>query len=178
MKIFGSGRSASGVMVLIAVVSLSIACGSYHSKEPLQVPSGSWGLVFPVSDRFLVAMSGEAVYDRETGLVWERSPHSERMNWTAACAHCYRNGAGQRLGWRLPTIEELSSLVDESGLGPALPPGHPFENIHRLVYWSSTTDNDYDGMAWRVYFDDGRVGSSVKSIPYSVWCVRGGKSPR
>ena len=46
------------------------------------------------------------------------------------------------MGWHLPTIEELSTLVDPTvpAPGSALPAGHPFTNIIASSYWSTTTD--------------------------------------
>ena len=55
------------------------------------------------------------VFDQETGLVWERSPAPDKIeNWDAAIVYSYSKAIAGRKGWRLPTIEELLSLVDPS----------------------------------------------------------------
>src|SRR5437773_10715904 len=75
---------------------------------------------------------GAAVLDRETGLVWERSPLTTTHDWPAARTACtHSRTVGGRKGWRLPSVHELASLVDPNNvdpsmLTPALSPGHPF----------------------------------------------------
>lgn len=135
----------------------------------------TWHQILPAADRFkLVMNSNAAVLDKETGLVWEKSPDTTKRTWTFACTYCYQRQVGGRKGWRLPTIEELASLVDTSQSNPALPEGHPFTNVQSNDYWSSTTNARYSSYAWFVYFGSGNVYSSGKGYDYYVWCVRGG----
>ncbi len=88
----------------------------------------------------LSEFNGEAVLDNGTGRVWEQSPDTGAQSWIGALNHCYGRNVGGRMGWRLPTIEELASLVDPNNPGgvPFLPPGHPFDNV-QSGYWSATT---------------------------------------
>jgi hypothetical protein len=83
---------------------------------------------------------------------------------------------GGRLGWRLPTIEELSSLIDSSQEAPALPEGHPFTDVQvgGVKYWTQTTHSDGVTDAWYVAFELGTPNVQVKTGFGSVWCVRGG----
>ena len=78
--------------------------------------------------------------DRETGLVWQRTPEvpGRASNFPDAVSACYVAATGGRKGWRLPTPEELLSLVDPTQSNPALPPGHPFQQV-LIFYWSATT---------------------------------------
>ena len=77
------------------------------------------------SDRFIVLANwnNEAVLDRRTGLVWERSPNTSFANWSGAQQHCEVLALGNHRDWRLPTIQELASLVDPTvqSPGPTLP---------------------------------------------------------
>jgi hypothetical protein len=121
-------------------------------------------------------MNNEAVLDKETGLVWERTPDATIRTWFDAVIYAYDKNVGGRKGWRLPTVEELASLVDQTQSNPALPSGNPFIGVLSTGYWSSTTYvNDTSG-AQLVGFGDGsafQVGG--KSNLYGrVWCVRGG----
>lgn len=133
-----------------------------------------------VCPRFELVMGGYAVLDKETGLVWEQSPGTGKYEWGDAVAACYMRGIGGRKGYRLPTVEELASLVDpQATSSPYLPSGHPFSNVQSYVlgdkYWTSTTNKTTVPDAWYVKFGDGTVGTSVgKSSMYYVWCVRGG----
>lgn len=133
----------------------------------------AWSLKLPTSTRFESVLGGDAVLDWETGLVWEKSPDTTMRTWAEAITYAYNKTVGGRKGWRLPTIEELASLVDTTKSNPALPSGHPFTNA-QSSYWSSTTDVDNTSVAWLVNFYDGNVYYYGKSLNLYVWCVRGG----
>jgi hypothetical protein len=143
--------------------------------KPLDKVQPTWSQKLPADKRFLLVLDGEAVLDRETGLVWEKSPDTATRNWEQALLYCYNKEVGGRKGWRLPTIEELASLVDTTQSNPALPSGHPFVNVQSGLYWSST---EYAGnllFAWYVDMGGGIVYGRQKSYAYYVWPVRGGQ---
>lgn len=124
----------------------------------------------------LLNMNKQAVLDKETGLVWEQSPDGEnRYTWEDAQEYCNTLTTGGRMGWRLPTIQELASLVDRSQSYPALPKGHPFSNVQSSYYWSATTATKNIGGAWVVNFSLGQLGYPGELNSYFVWCVRGGQ---
>jgi hypothetical protein len=54
----------------------------------------------------LKAFGGEAVLDKETGLVWEQSPSPTPINWGGAGNACIGRKTGGRLGWRLPALQK------------------------------------------------------------------------
>lgn len=127
------------------------------------------------SKRFETVLDGAAVLDKETGLVWEKSPDTTARTWATAIPYAYNKNVGGRKGWRLPTIEELASLVDTSVSGsPKLPSGHPFTNVQSFDYWSSTTNVNDASNAWLVGFNFGFVYYNGKGNDFYVWCVRGG----
>jgi uncharacterized protein DUF1566 len=127
----------------------------------------------------LPAYNNEAVLDKETGLHWERSPDATLRNWIVANFHCNSEKTiGNRKGWRLPTAQELASLLDPSvpRPGPTLPDGHPFTNVQQSDYWSATQQqHDFTANAWSVSFFDGFVIIIPKPVFLFVWCVRGGQ---
>ena len=139
--------------------------------------------------RFVVLTNwnSEAVLDRETGLVWERSPTTFPSPWEDQVSPSFVLGAqtrcnallaaGNRMGWRLPTLQELASLVDQSvaAPGPTLPPGHPFQNVQQSLYWSATTYGADASIALGVVFNAGKVGGDAKTNSHFLWCVRGGQ---
>ena len=96
----------------------------------------TWHQILPSAERFELVMGYNAggvmlypaVLDKETGLVWQRDTDNTPKTWFEAWVYCYQLTLGARKGWRLPTIEELSTLVDPSQSNPALPLGHPFTN--------------------------------------------------
>jgi len=63
--------------------------------------------------RFLVlpAFANQAVFDQETDLVWERVPNAGAFTWNQAQTRCNNLILGARMGWRVPTIQEASSIL-------------------------------------------------------------------
>lgn len=143
----------------------------------------SWDQTLPGATRFLVLtnMDSHAVLDRETGVVWEQSPAVGAQNWLLAHFHCNKKYVGIHLRWRLPTFQELASLVDRTAppgsppnFNPPLPVGHPFANVLTTDYWSATSRDS--NVAWTVSFVSGVVfGNNLKTNANRVWCVRGGQ---
>ena len=151
-------------------------------------PGTTWDEKINGHHRFKVLreFGGAAVLDKETGRVWEQSPSTDFFCWTTsdiclpgsdALSHCYQLEVGGRKGWRVPTIEELASLVDTSQgspTTPALPAGHPF-NVQPTPHWSATSNASDASRAWAAGFATGNVFRVVKTASREVWCVRGGQ---
>ena len=178
---FGLTIQAQTQMILDSSGNVKISGsgnGVVFPDETIQTTASAptWSQILPAAERFKIVMNNdEAVLDRETGLVWEKSPDTTERTWTSACSHCYQRQVGGRKGWRLPTIEELASLVDTSQSNPALPEGHPFTNVQWDYYWSSSTYAGDTSHAWSVNFGSGFVYNCYgKSNDNYVWCVRGG----
>lgn len=110
------------------------------------------------------------VTDQLTGLIWLKNAGCfGKMNWhganrTAAelktegfspdrkCSLRDGSSAGD---WRLPSMDELCSLIDYGRRAPALPNGHMFSNILPGYYWSSTNLKHFPGLVWIVYPEAG-----------------------
>ena len=153
-------------------------------------PTWSQKLLSP--ERFVLVLDGQAVLDKETGLVWERSPMANPADdqtylWKEACDYCFNLEVANRKGWRAPTIEELSSLIDNDNIYPALPEGHPFTLQNGPLpgnpqcYWSSTTHFSIIQNAWGIDISNGdafyidKDNPNLNLVEYLfVWCVRGG----
>jgi len=72
-----------------------------------------WRPVVSIPERFRDLGDG-AVRDTVTGLVWERGGSPYAVTHTAAHAHAERlnaEGFAGRRGWRLPTVDELATLL-------------------------------------------------------------------
>jgi hypothetical protein len=161
------------IAVFLFAFSMSALAGGVPWKEPINNPS-----------RFVVlnSFNDEAVLDKETGLVWERSPGTQvslTAPWFEAHLQCNQRTWGNRKGWRLPTIQELASLVDAKvpAPGPVLPAGHPFTNVQSQPYWAATTfaAPNIPNEAYLLNFGDGNMGSTLKDRFTFYWCVRGGQ---
>ena len=171
--------SLIGIVTLLVLAPLAAAAA--NSLTLRAFPSWDQQINKPKRFKVLSQFAGAAVLDEETGLVWEQSPYTSTLDWYDALAHCYQREVGGRKGLRVPTIEELVSLVrtTDNDLGTLdLPSGHPFSNVQLAGYWSATTVADIQANAWLVTFNDGAVRPEVeKSAPNNiyVWCVRGGQ---
>ena len=165
------GVVTAAVSALVAGPAWADAVGPYYATP-------SWDQTLPASTRFIVLsnMAGAAVLDRETGLVWEKAP-TGGGTWIGAQRYCNLLSVGNRQGWRLPTLQELTSLVDTSvNALPNLPAGHPF-TITAIGFWSATTSAEFSGLAWLGVFTSTNLTSSPqnKLSTFNVWCVRGGQ---
>ena len=115
---------------------------------------------------------GNVVTDSSTGLEWQDDAIGTTMTWESAITHC----EGLSLdggGWRLPTVNELVSLVDDSTHNPAINP--VFQNTASDNYWSSTTSASRTYYAWGVDFSYGSQGNGNKRYNLYVRCVRAGQ---
>jgi hypothetical protein len=174
--------------LILGILALGLLAGVALTAGPAQAVDAvgpyyalpSWDRKMAAVNRFVVLTNwaSAAVLDKETGLVWERSPDLAVLPWSGARFACTGKTTGNRKGWRLPSMPELASLIDPSVAfpGPTLPPGHPFSNVVQSSgYWSATTFADDPSAAWVVYFDDSSVTDGNKTlIPRPAWCVRGG----
>ena len=137
------------------------------------------------SSRFKCVMDGEAVLDKQTGLIWAIDTEilEKSVPWEEAVKFCQTVEIGGQKGWRLPTKDELISILDTSQSNPALPEGHPFKkaNVYKygaqgqIDYWTGT---EYDGdnkRAWLVFISNGMVMDELKLFDFKVWPVRDGE---
>jgi Protein of unknown function (DUF1566) len=173
-----------GALVLSGLIEAGY--GSANAPAGAQeVPSELPGVTqnrnkgLPAAQRFVIlpAFTNDAVLDKATGLVWEKSPQATSAKWTVARRTCTEKNVGGQNGWRLPSLEELSGLVDSSVAPPglALPPGHPFLAIRSAVYWSSTRPGEDPKGAWGVHFGLGGGATFINwAHSVQVWCVRDG----
>lgn len=132
-----------------------------------------------VTKRFVVLASFnyEAVLDKETQLVWQRSPTiwSGPQNWVAT--YCADSVIGGRRGWRLPSLHEMTSLTNPNAADGtlALPAGHPFVGVKNNPHWTATRVHGSTTLGYVVLLNKGGavLTSSGASLAYQ-WCVRGG----
>jgi Protein of unknown function (DUF1566) len=179
---YAIGLTSLAMLELPAVFAnaQTIAPGPYYANP-------SWDQTLPSSTRFIVLsnFNSVAVLDRETGLVWKRSPTSAvRVSWSDAISDCEHETVANRLGWRLPSMQELMSLIDLTQSNPALPPDNPFEGIASFlgsVYWTSATVELDATLAKAIDFSSGSI-TLISKLPLPLsqgaraWCVRGGSS--
>jgi len=106
------------------------------------------------------------------GLEWQDNSEAKttKLNWSDAKAHCQNLSLGGYEDWRLPTIQELQSIVDIGKKEPTIK--RRFNNVTSSVYWSSSEGVSDAKYAWVVGFGYGNTNGYAKSNEYSVRCVR------
>jgi putative salt-induced outer membrane protein YdiY len=100
------------VTLALGILTIAIAAATARAQTvangPYYAPP-SWDQTLPVATRFIILSNfgSNAVLDRETGLVWERSPANTPQTWNSARFQCTDRVVGGRIGWRLPSVHEL-----------------------------------------------------------------------
>jgi len=129
--------------------------------------------------------------DRLAGLTWElkcrdadcADRHSvlATLPWQAAAAEWVSRLNAERFAghddWRLPTLEELRTLlaaVPPCAAEPCPTAAWPRTQTAPAGYWSSTTFSVDKGRAWAVSFRDGDVYTAAKGDALHVRAVRKG----
>jgi hypothetical protein len=137
----------------------------------------TWSKTISGSARWESALGGTAYLDRETGVVWAANANlsGQQMTWYEAMDWAQNEVIGGRSGWRLPTVEEMQSLVDMTpGPPPKMPIGHPFANVQNN-YWTMTQNPAHPGSAQYCVLYTGEVQSTGKNVATTgnyVWAVR------
>jgi hypothetical protein len=179
------------IIVLSCALYLVLSFGTVFAASPNKVTTTlndippAWSKTLQCDatacPRFELVMGGAAVLDHETGLVWEQAPSIDRYSWINDNLICARKTVGGRLGWHLPTAEQLLSLVDPTAgeFEVTLPIGHPFSNIGLDKFWSATLmalAEPANPSAYSVNFFRGYLDFESTDFGYRAWCVRGGQS--
>ncbi|NOX42902.1 MAG: DUF1566 domain-containing protein, partial [Gammaproteobacteria bacterium] len=73
--------------------------------------------------------------------------------------------------WRLPTLEELETLIELRCYDPAIN-RHVFPRTPSTGFWSGTPDPHSGHTAWLVYFEHGKSYVRSKNVEWAVRPVR------
>ena len=168
----------TGALVLLGTVAVTTLAPAQTTSNGPYYATPSWDQQLPAATRFIVLSNwnSEAVLDRETGLVWQRTPTTDMTSWSGALRFCHSLSLGNRVGWRLPALEELASLQDPTQKNPALPAGHPFQ-LTATEFWVATAGEGSPSFAYVADVNvAGFAALVVKngSLTFPYWCVRGG----
>ena len=113
-----------------------------------------------------------AARDVRTGVVWQVAPLATTTSLADAKAACQSLLLGGSGGFRLPTVRELASLVDESReVAPLLPPG--LQGGPSPRFWSSTPRAKSPAATYVVDFETANiVAEESASAVLSLRCAR------
>ena len=125
-------------------------------------------------------------HDNKNNLTWQRCPHGQSYSQdrcrgtikqlTLNEANQLARKTGQ--GWRLPTINELGSLIRKSCKPPMLDQ-QAFPDVRaysegKSKYWSSSRVQDIPGMTYNLDFIDAGVDANTPGIAMAVRLVKTG----
>jgi hypothetical protein len=169
-------------------------CFGHHGKStPHHVRAVRSDIETP-SSLFVENGDGTAT-DVSTGLMWQQGNGPLHGSWEEGLAYCENLYLAGHNDWRLPTINEMRTIVDYDRHNPALDDG-VFKLIEHTTegswyYESSTTlvEGSNRNLAWSVNFEDGfdahyfrKWSGSTSETPVTlnpvraVRAVRGGQS--
>jgi hypothetical protein len=122
------------------------------------------------------------VTDNYTKLSWQQTFSASRMAWSAGPAYCTSQTTGGFSDWRMPTLNELASTVNEGLVGPAINrtvfPGTPY--CGSTAWFWAREASAVGGTAWGINYCDGFTGWNSASATWNTFpdayvrCVRGG----
>lgn len=118
------------------------------------------------------ARSDGTVCDRATGLLWQREGSTQAMSWAAAEDYILDLNRSRFAGhddWRLPTLEELLSLMEDSWQNGDLFIGEAFEQTQRSCWSADTHGAD---KAWKTQFHLGYAADAFRTDRNWVRAVR------
>jgi hypothetical protein len=130
--------------------------------------------------------SSLCIQDKRTGLTWQRAPLAAgasvaALDFGTAAADCAALGAG----WRVPTVNELSTLVDEvphleldqgNLVSKAIDANaFPDTPVTAFSYWTSSLVPG-SAYAWEINFTSGSTLREATSHPNYVRCVIAGSA--
>jgi hypothetical protein len=122
----------------------------------------------PPDPRFVY--DADTVTDAAAELVWQRQ-QTAAMTWLDALNTCETLDLAGFDDWRLPTLKELQTLVDDRRLQPSTDivafPGCPSE-----WFWSSTPIQFPPNEGWSTSFTDGYASIHAFDELHLVRCVR------
>jgi len=172
-------------LMLSVLLSVSLFSGAVMALEPDECSNDAVPRSTPSSD-FVVMEEGSVVRHKATGLDWQRCPLGKSWDGDActgsASTFTWQDAleeADSVSGWRLPNINELTSIVEECRSGPAIN-RQAFPDTDPFNFWSSSPDAGYPGMglitnAWVLRFDAGNDLLRAMEYTYRIRLVRDGQ---
>ncbi len=116
--------------------------------------------------RYSVTGDGE-VADVATGLIWQQDAAAQTQTWADGRTYC----AGLGGSWRLPSMTELQTLVDDHQSPSTIDP-QGFTNTPAEPFWTSSPVAGGTPYAWAVDFSNGTTVNPDLTSPNRVRCVR------
>jgi len=124
----------------------------------------------PLCAEYLRDANKQVVLDSTTKLMWQDNDTGDSMNWERAQESCSTLVLGGYNDWRLPSFEELKTLVADTKVSPVNSP--VFKKALPCVYWSSSEHAKTKSNVWAIFFLDGTIYANPKTGNHFTRCVR------
>lgn len=126
---------------------------------------------FANAEMIRVDNNKEVVIDVKNLLMWQDNSDVERvkLDWQGALDYCQNFIFSGYSDWRLPSIDELFSIRNETRENIAI--DNRFKKGVSDNYWSSSSVYD-SSYAWSISFKNGDDDASLKNSNFYVRCVR------
>ena len=113
----------------------------------------------------------QVVKDKKLNLMWQdEKVYNRTKNLNTAKKYCQELKLSLFDDWRLPSYEELLSIVDYEKFNPAII--SVFQHTFSAKYWSSSQDVASPAYGWFVDFQYGKTGPAKKSKEHYIRCIR------
>ena len=141
--------------------------------EPFYGQDGNYQGIQPA---YQVSPDGLVVTDLITGLMWQQADDGVVRNPADASAYCEDLVLGGYMDWRLPSRQELVSIIDYGRVIPPINSAFSCPDSFFPVYWSSSAVTGSPDATWCVDFYYGRshLCSNTFNPGGYTRCVRGG----
>ncbi|MHB1206707.1 MAG: Lcl C-terminal domain-containing protein [Rhodospirillaceae bacterium] len=160
---FARGLIAAGALIsIVGNAPLALAAACEDSSQP---------------GRFVA--KGDEVLDTKTNLTWQRcsvGQHLEGDICTGTVEAVDWNQAKKKArgGWRLPTLEELTSIAAQP-CGMATADKKTFSGMDPIKPWYWTSTETEKDLAWIVGFNNGSTFNGYRTAPNAVRLVKSAK---
>lgn len=152
-------RNAPAALANADILDMIKQRGFHHPND-----LSTWGLSTPVKGAMRHGYEKQAlgevniVKDHATGLMWQQGGSPDTLNWNQAKEYAAQLNQQSYAGfadWRMPTIEELASLLESEQKNSSLYVDAAFEPAQTSC-WSADTVASQNS-AWAVSFNNGHI---------------------
>lgn len=136
-------------------------CAHHDWSEAWSRPQGKG-----FKNKFELLHNGQLIFDHATGLMWQQGGLSEQLNYRRAEDYIHDLNIQSFAGfddWRLPTLEEATSLVEPRQEADGLHIASFFDRKQRWMWTADSHENSPNSAAWIVIFSLGVITTTDSS---------------
>jgi hypothetical protein len=127
----------------------------------------------PYANRFELIENNTIIFDHASGLMWQRSgspkiAYQKSSSWLSSLRE---QNFGNYSDWRLPTVEEILTLLEDRKQESGLFLNLIFDSLQKIIW---TADAKNATQAWAVFFTNGHCYYSDihQMFPASFYYLR------